>query len=152
MVHTQDKRDYYNILGVSRGCHESEIKKSYYKLAKKWHPDKNSSPLAEEKFKEINKAYEVLSDDKKRSVYDSQHDADIIVRSSTFSAKTRSTYTPKSTNFTFNYYNSTKTEDAFSSSYNNKNNYANDFKWRQFTNFKTTNNHSSSYDTKYSSR
>ena len=113
-----NQRDYYSILGVSKNCHESEIKKSYYKLAKKWHPDKNSSPLAEDKFKEINKAYEVLSDEKKRSVYDSQHVSEILIRSS-FSSKTRSTYTPRSSNFTFN------TTNSYTTNTNNTNIQAN---------------------------
>ena len=62
------KRDYYDVLGVSRGADVAEIKKAYRKLAKKYHPDSNSG--AEEKFKEITEAYNVLSDDKKRKLYD----------------------------------------------------------------------------------
>lgn len=63
-------KDYYKILGLSKNATEEDIKKSYKKLALKYHPDKNKSPEAEEKFKEIAEAYEVLSDKKKRDVYD----------------------------------------------------------------------------------
>jgi molecular chaperone DnaJ len=65
------KRDYYEVLGVSRGATLDEIKKSYRKLAMQFHPDKNpGDKSAEEKFKEIAEAYSVLSDDQKRSSYD----------------------------------------------------------------------------------
>ena len=64
-------KDYYKILGLSsRSCGEDDIKKAYRKMALKFHPDKNKSPGAEEKFKEIAEAYEVLSDKKKREVFD----------------------------------------------------------------------------------
>jgi DnaJ-class molecular chaperone len=63
-------KDYYKILGVSQGANEDEIKKAYRKLALKYHPDKNHAPGAEEKFKEIGEAYDVLSDPKKRQIYD----------------------------------------------------------------------------------
>lgn len=64
------KRDYYEVLGVSKNATESEIKKAYRKLAMKFHPDVNKDPGAEDKFKEINEAYEVLSDQQKRQTYD----------------------------------------------------------------------------------
>jgi molecular chaperone DnaJ len=64
------KRGYYEILGVKKTASKDEIKKTYRKLALKYHPDKNKSPDAEEKFKEISEAYGVLSDDNKRAQYD----------------------------------------------------------------------------------
>ena len=62
--------DFYSVLGVSKNATQQEIKTAYRKLALKWHPDKNKSSEADAKFKEINKAYEVLSDTKKREMYD----------------------------------------------------------------------------------
>src|SRR3954452_14862155 len=65
------KRDYYEVLGVERGVDSEEIKKSYRKLAVKFHPDKNpGDKSAEEKFKELGEAYEVLSEPQKRAAYD----------------------------------------------------------------------------------
>ena len=62
--------DYYQILGVSRDASKEELKRSYRRLARKYHPDVNKEPGAEERFKEINRAYEVLSEPETRSRYD----------------------------------------------------------------------------------
>ena len=65
------KRDYYEVLGVSRNADAAAIKKAYRKLAKKYHPDSNEgNATAAERFKEVNEAYDVLSDEKKRKLYD----------------------------------------------------------------------------------
>src|ERR671921_559510 len=65
------KRDYYEILGVTRSASEAEMKASYRKLAMKWHPDRNPGDKdCEAHFKEINEAYDVLKDDQKRAAYD----------------------------------------------------------------------------------
>lgn len=69
------KKDYYKVLELDRGASESQIRKAYKLLALKWHPDKNNESetqkaLAEKKFKEINEAYEVLSDPKKKQMFD----------------------------------------------------------------------------------
>eukprot|EP00063_Salmo_salar_P010948 XP_013985783.1 PREDICTED: dnaJ homolog subfamily B member 1-like [Salmo salar] len=63
-------KDYYNVLGIQKGATEDEIKKAYRKQALRYHPDKNKSPKAEDKFKEIAEAYDVLSDPKKKDIYD----------------------------------------------------------------------------------
>ena len=64
------KRDYYEVLGVSRNASEADIKKAYRRLAMKYHPDRNPGAETEQKFKEAKLAYEVLSEPKKRSAYD----------------------------------------------------------------------------------
>ena len=67
----ETKRDYYEVLGVSRNADEKEIKRAYRKLAKKYHPDTNAgNPDAEKRFKEVTEAYSVLSDPEKKKLYD----------------------------------------------------------------------------------
>src|SRR5512138_2868315 len=63
-------RDYYEVLGVARTAPQEEIQRAYRKLARKFHPDVNKAKDAEDKFKEINEAYEVLKDPEKRKMYD----------------------------------------------------------------------------------
>lgn len=65
-----NKRDYYEVLGVQKGASQDEIKRAFRKLAKKYHPDVSKEPDAEEKFKEAQEAYAVLSDESKRAQYD----------------------------------------------------------------------------------
>tara|TARA_Y100001954_G_scaffold239358_1_gene313304 strand:+ start:738 stop:1907 length:1170 start_codon:yes stop_codon:yes gene_type:complete len=65
-----DKRDYYEVLGVDKSAGEKELKNAFRSLARKYHPDRSSEPDAEDKFKEIQEAYAVLSDDEKRQMYD----------------------------------------------------------------------------------
>jgi molecular chaperone DnaJ len=64
------KRDYYEVLGIARGASATDIKRSYRRLARQYHPDINKEPEAEQRFKEINEAYEVLGDEEKRATYD----------------------------------------------------------------------------------
>ncbi|MDP6453371.1 MAG: DnaJ domain-containing protein, partial [SAR202 cluster bacterium] len=67
---TTSKKDYYDVLGVAKSASEEDIKKAFRKLALEYHPDRNKNEGAEGKFKEVNEAYQVLSDPKKRATYD----------------------------------------------------------------------------------
>lgn len=77
-------KDYYGILGLQKDASEDDIKRAYRKLALKWHPDKNKSPMAEEKFKELSEAYTVLSDPIKRKKYNMMNGAENLFRDRNF--------------------------------------------------------------------
>ena len=64
------ERDFYDVLGVERGAGDDDIKRAFRKLAQQWHPDVNTDAAAQERFKEINEAYQVLSDPQRRQTYD----------------------------------------------------------------------------------
>ena len=101
-------KNYYYILGISKNATQDQIKKQYRKQAVKWHPDKNKSPEAENKFKNIAEAYDVLSDEKKKHMYD-------LYGSDAPSPKyTDNTYVYRSTNFSNN------PHDIFSKVFGNK--------------------------------
>ena len=79
--------DFYSLLGVSRTASEAEIKRAFRKLAQQWHPDVNTDPEADERFKEINEAYQVLSDPQRRQAYDTFGRAGVGVRAPRASAR-----------------------------------------------------------------
>ncbi len=93
------KRDFYETLGVSKSASKEEIKSAYRNMALKFHPDRNKEPDAEEKFKEINEAYEVLSNDSKKSAYDQYGHAAFDPSSGGFGGGR--TYTDQSGPFTY---------------------------------------------------
>lgn len=74
VVHIPVKNPY-SVLGVSKSASTGEIKKAYYGLAKRWHPDQNKDPLAREKFQEVQSAYEILSDPQKKEQFDQYGEA-----------------------------------------------------------------------------
>lgn len=97
------QKDYYDILGISKNASLQEIKSAYRKKALKWHPDKNKSAEAHQRFKEINQAYEVLSDSEKRKMYD-QFGPDVFDRKTPSGASAGGrTYTYRSGPFIYTY-------------------------------------------------
>ncbi|MBP9817726.1 DnaJ domain-containing protein [Candidatus Shapirobacteria bacterium] len=85
------KRDFYDTLGVNKSASAADIKSAYRKKAMEWHPDRNKSPDAEEKFKEINEAYEVLSNGQKKTAYDQFGHAAFDPSAGGFGGQTHST-------------------------------------------------------------
>ena len=79
----QQKRDYYEVLGLDRSANQEQIKQAYRQLAMKWHPDRNTAPDATDRFKECAEAYAVLSDPNKRQAYDTTGHAGVSERWST---------------------------------------------------------------------
>ena len=110
-----DSRGYYAILGVSHNANFQEIKKSYRKLAKKYHPDKNKSPVAEETIKKINEAFEILSDRRKRKQYDLEASNIYDANDSTFEEKEENL----SSQMQRNSYNFAKPESTSNFGYDN---------------------------------
>ncbi|XP_030387349.1 dnaJ protein homolog 1-like [Scaptodrosophila lebanonensis] len=81
-------KDYYKILGIDKSANDDEIRRAYRKKALQYHPDKNTSPQAEEMFKEIVAAYEVLSDKEKRAIFDRHGEEGLSSSSTTFTQAT----------------------------------------------------------------
>jgi len=94
------KKDFYEVLGVSKNASKEEIKSAYRRAALKFHPDRNKEADAEEKFKEINEAYEVLSNEQKKSAYDQYGHAAFDPNSGPFGGHT---YTQQNGPFNFTY-------------------------------------------------
>jgi len=97
------KRDFYEVLGVNKSSSPADIKSAYRKMALKNHPDRNKEPNAEEKFKEINEAYEVLSNDQKKAAYDNYGHAAFEGGQSGFGGFGGHTYTQQNGPFTFSW-------------------------------------------------
>lgn len=93
------KRDYYDILGVPKDATEQQIKKAFHKLAMKYHPDKNKSPDAEVRFREIAEAYETLSDETRRREYDQYSDSSAFFTGEAQGRHKQGTHQPFSFNF-----------------------------------------------------
>lgn len=110
-----DSRGYYAILGVSHNANFLEIKKTYRKLAKKYHPDRNKSPLAEETIKRINEVFEILSDRRKRKQYDLEASNIYDANDSTFEEKAENL----SDRIQRNSYDLTKSESKSNLTYDN---------------------------------
>ena len=101
-------KDYYKVLGVSRGARDEDIKKAYRKLALKYHPDKNQAAGAEDRFKDIGEAYDVLSDARKRQIYDQFGEEGLkgggMTSSSSSRGKPGMQKFPSGTNFSYAYH------------------------------------------------
>jgi molecular chaperone DnaJ len=98
------KRDYYEILGVSKSASKDEIKKAYRKMALEYHPDRNKAADAGEKFKEVTEAYEVLSNENKRQTYDQFGHAAFDPRAGGFGGYGQAGQTGRAGPFTYTYY------------------------------------------------
>ncbi len=95
--------DYYQVLGISKNASAAEIKSAYRKKALEWHPDRNKSTGAAEKFKEVNKAYEVLADPKKKEMYD-QYGSDAFERGGGFPGAGQTSYQEGPFSYTYRSY------------------------------------------------
>jgi len=115
-------KDYYKILGIARTATEDEIKKAYRKLALKFHPDKNKAPGAEEQFKLVAEAYEILSDKNKRTIFDQYGEEGLKAGGGSGGGQ----HHPNSQNFTYSFHGDPRatfaqffgTSDPFASFFN----------------------------------